>query len=221
MELRLGNCSADENGELLLWSSVKKFALIVFDIGAREDDYYISSDCKHIQFHLFEPFPPFCEKLKTKLGGHLANVHINQVGISQEDKKLAYFPKAESFVNRWNEQICTLLPVIRLDNYMRQNNISHIDFLKIDTEGFELDVLLSLGDKLPSVTHIQFEYGGTYPDRGITLGHVYNLLKNYTIYIISSDGLYLRPYPIEHKQYSNYLATLCPEAIRELVRADV
>ena len=65
----------------------------------------------------------------------------------------------------------------------------NIDYLKIDTEGAELDVLQGATQLLTNsqIDYIQFEYGGTYPDAGITLKAVYEYLTqyNYQIYRIS------------------------------------
>jgi|APSaa5957512535_1039671.scaffolds.fasta_scaffold53623_2 FkbM family methyltransferase len=41
--------------------------------------------------------------------------------------------------------------IIRLDNYMIDNNINHIDLLKIDTQGHEPEVLEGFGEKLSEV----------------------------------------------------------------------
>jgi hypothetical protein len=49
--------------------------------------------------------------------------------------------------------------------------------MKIDTEGFELDVLQGFGDYLTNnVKIIQFEYGGTYLDKNIKLCDVISYL---------------------------------------------
>ena len=41
--------------------------------------------------------------------------------------------------------------VIRLDRFMRENNIPHIDYLHIDTQGNDLSVMRGLGEYLPKV----------------------------------------------------------------------
>ena len=56
-----------------------------------------------------------------------------------------------------------------LNNYMELNKIETIDFLKIDTEGYEYEILLGLKDKLKSVKLLMFEH------------HYDNMIKkNYT-----------------------------------------
>ena len=102
-----------------------------------------------------------------------------------------------------------------LDSFCLENLVSHIDFLKIDTEGEELNVLKGasslLKNKLISV--IQFEYGGCYIDSETTLKEVYNLLvkHGFEIFRISPKGLIKIgkwKEQIENYKYCNYLAVL-------------
>ena len=100
-----------------------------------------------------------------------------------------------------------------LDSFCKQHKINHIDFLKIDTEGSELNVLKGAHTMLKNhnINVIQFEYGGTYPDANITLEQVYNFLAEleYDIYRIVNDGLiHVDSWhtQLENNQYSNYLA---------------
>jgi len=45
-----------------------------------------------------------------------------------------------------------------LDNYMYQNNFNRISFLKIDTEGYEYEILIGLKKKIKSIDTIMFEH---------------------------------------------------------------
>ena len=45
-----------------------------------------------------------------------------------------------------------------LYEYINDNNLSSIDFIKIDTEGYEYEVLLGLRDKIKNVKIIFFEH---------------------------------------------------------------
>ena len=46
----------------------------------------------------------------------------------------------------------------KLSNFLEKNNIPKIDFLKIDTEGYELNVLLGLENHLKKISLIMFEH---------------------------------------------------------------
>ena len=49
------------------------------------------------------------------------------------------------------------LESIRLDTFIKNNNISEIDFLKIDAQGADLQVVKSCGDMLNIIKKIQVE----------------------------------------------------------------
>ena len=70
-----------------------------------------------------------------------------------------------------------VLHIRKVKDYVIDNNIKNIDFLKIDTEGFELNVLKGFGDFLENVKIIQFEYGGTFLDNNTKLIDVINYLE--------------------------------------------
>lgn len=219
-------CDAAHNGELLLWNHLcaqnNGERLVVVDVGSRVDDYYFASAPENVEFHLFEPNPLFYVSLAAKATSSLIkkSVRTNNVALGAENGTLPYYERSQSFVCR---PVCgdvpgepsMHLPVRTLRAYMREHGLAAVDFLKIDTEGFEIDVLRGLGDALPRVKHIQFEYGGTYRDRGVLLRDVYETIAAagggaYRFFIIRPDGLHERPHPVEHGQYSNYLASREP-----------
>ena len=72
-----------------------------------------------------------------------------------------------------------MLKVKTASSYIEEHNIENIDFLKIDTEGFELNVLHGFKDHIKKVKIIQFEYGGTFLDSKVKLLDVVNYLKQF------------------------------------------
>ncbi|MBK6835122.1 MAG: FkbM family methyltransferase [Bacteroidetes bacterium] len=76
---------------------------------------------------------------------------------------------------------------------MKENKIEKVDLLKIDTEGNEKKVLVGSEDFInPSIIKsVQFEYGGTYLDAGITLAEVVQLLmeKKYFVGKLFADHI--------------------------------
>ena len=50
------------------------------------------------------------------------------------------------------------IKVSKLKDYIEKNNIKKIDFMKIDTEGYELEILLGLENKIRLVDIIMFEH---------------------------------------------------------------
>ena len=100
-----------------------------------------------------------------------------------------------------------------IDSYLERNNISSIDFLKIDVEGNELKVLhgaknaLSKGD----IRYIQFEYGGTYIDARIYLKDIFYFLYDYGYSLHKIYPKKIKHVPkydqsLENFNYQNWLA---------------
>ena len=102
---------------------------------------------------------------------------------------------------------------ISLDSYCSTCEIDHIDFLKIDVEGSELDALKGAEGLLKDnkIKYIQFEYGGCFPDAGITLEEVYLYLKSfeYKTGKIKSEGVsFIQEWDkhMENYEYGNFLS---------------
>ena len=87
-----------------------------------------------------------------------------------------------------------------------QNRISSVDFLKIDTEGYELNVLKGFGVNIKAIRFVQFEYGGTFKDAGIKLKEIVDFLakNNFTKFCyLSNNGLVPIKDLSDHYQYCN------------------
>jgi len=72
------------------------------------------------------------------------------------------------------------IKIYRLKEYIEKNNIEKIDFMKIDTEGYEFEILLGLENKIKLVDIIMFEH---HYDNMIKKNYTYNdihelLIKN-------------------------------------------
>ncbi len=88
-----------------------------------------------------------------------------------------------------------------LDDFCIKNNINKIDFLKIDTEGHEFDVLkgsIKMINK-GKIKIIQFEFNEMNIISRVFLKDFYQLLKNYKIYRLSEKRLI----PIFHYDSTN------------------
>jgi FkbM family methyltransferase len=204
------------NGEYTLYSLLSKYFTTILDVGVRDDIYYIEKSEPGTKIYLFEPNPIFFKKLSDNVnnysGSRTRNINLINAGCSDRESVLQYYKTAESFVNRFNEVPHMELPVVRLDTLQEIQKETTIDFLKVDTEGFEIDVLRGCEGIFSKIRLIQFEYGGTYPDRNILLKDVVELLKTHGFsffYYIFSDGLITLDSEevIEHKQYSNILVS--------------
>lgn len=213
----VNDCDALKNGEYPLYRSLRPFLKTVLDVGAREDTYYVEHSDPSTHLYLFEPHPIFFQSLKKnfeekQLSSQHPHVYFMNMGVSDTTGDLQYYERAQSFVNRWNEQPSQVLPVVRLDALEDLKVEEEISFLKVDTEGYELDVLRGAQGILSKTKLIQFEYGGTYPHRGILLKDVVTFLQGngfHFFYYLYGDGLLPMDSSsiLEHEQYSNILAS--------------
>ena len=153
---------------------------IIFDVGCRYDSEFINVKGT---VHYFHPLPCFIEELRHSPVNYNLKSIFNPFGLSDISGLAMYYPNAQSFINRPvfcnSDQTPVELKLKRGDEYMISNNIENIDFLKIDTEGYELKVMKGFGEKLKNNNIIQFEYGGTYKDSETTLRETISYLEQF------------------------------------------
>jgi len=79
-------------------------------------------------------------------------INKNSLYFKRKNKILSFFFKKDFFVKE------NLVKQIRLFDFINQNKLGKIDILKIDTEGYELEVLKGLEDKINDIKFIYFEH---------------------------------------------------------------
>ena len=202
------NCNAETNGELYFFNSIRNDIEIIFDIGCRVDSEFLDFNG---YVHYFDPNIEFIQAIKNKINTNKL-AKFNNFGLGETNKTLSYYPKYQSFFNRTiscsvDDSINKVeFRIEKAIDYINNNSINNIDFLKIDTEGYELNVLLGFEDKLNIVKIIQFEYGGTYIDSNTKLIDVIDLLKKYRFnkfyYLINNGKQEITNFD-DHYQYCN------------------
>lgn len=149
---------------------------VVFDVGVRDSIDYL--DIKpEANFHLFEPNIIFFSQLVAKISQIppiKGEVHINNFGLGNVEKNSAYNVYLQAFMDGaarpgWGGDLN--LPIKTLDNYIAEKNITRIDFLKIDTEGYDLKVLEGGRKALEMVRYLQFETWDNIDDFKMFLGN--------------------------------------------------
>lgn len=130
---------------------------VVFDIGARDTEY---PDIKpDVEYHLFEPNKEFYNKLVEKYGDR-KNIHINNFGLGDKEGMVKYNSNSQSFEGGECEpmgEYDKTYPIKKLDSYIRKHKIKRLDFLKVDTEGYDYIILKSSPLALSMVKYIQYE----------------------------------------------------------------
>ena len=202
------NCNSRTNGEYKFFMDIKDNIDIIFDVGCRSDSEFIYFNG---EVHYFDPVDDFIEQLKSKENFNKKS-YFNNFGLGSENNQLYYYPKYQSFYNRINsckisdDSNKILLDIKKGKDYIINNNLTNIDFLKIDTEGYELNVLQGFEECLEIVKIIQFEYGGTFLDNDKKLIDVVNYLEQkgfYKFSYLTNNGTYRITDFKDHYQYCN------------------
>lgn len=202
------NCDSKTNGEEYFFSHIKNNIKTIFDIGCRSDSEFINFQG---EVHYFDPVSEFIQNL-SKQPNLNSFSHFNNFGLGNENKDLYYYPKYQSFYDRINschvsdDSNKILLSIKKAKDYIVEKNIKDIDFIKIDTEGYELNVLQGFEDCLENIKIIQFEYGGTFLDNNTKLIDVIDYLQQkgfYNFSYLTQHGAHLLTDFNDHYQYCN------------------
>ena len=103
--------------------------------------------------------------------------------IKEIDKESKYYKRKFRLINFLNNKETyqkIKIKISKLKEYIEKNNIKKIDFMKIDTEGYEFEILLGLENKIKLVDIIMFEH---HYDNMIKKGYTFEdinklLIKN-------------------------------------------
>lgn len=174
-----------------------------------------------IEVHAFEPSPACADVLRSSFANQPA-VHVVAAALADDCGDAALYSGAQgssqaSLIQRDpslqpDARHDVMVRRIRLADYLESESIERVDLLKLDVEGSELSALEGLGARLTPdcVRLVQFEYGGTTLDAGVTLGRLMQLLqaRGYRVGKLFPHAVELRSYApwMEHFAYSNYVA---------------
>lgn len=198
----------------------------IFDVGANVGEIVLYFNQKFTSSQILA-FEPINESFKTleKNTEHLKNVNCFKyaLGSTIEKKTISLNPNSQqnSLVEELQKDSfpTEVIDIITLDNFCEQTQIEKIDLLKIDTEGFELEVLKGATNLLENrkISFILSEVGFRETDKRHTFFFsLYQFLysKGFRFY-----GLYDLSYWIpnfhEGLMYCNALF-VCPKALKNL-----
>jgi len=217
-----------ESGELWAMAHVQsqldQERPLIFDVGANKGYY---AECLYKQFgeamdlKCFEPARQSCLNLSETLKS-IPPAQAVQIGFGKVDEDVVLH------YNHEGSTIATLYPMMdlnnktnlvesetivlrRIDSYCEDAGIKRIDFLKIDVEGAEYDVLEGCGQMLHdgSIPYIQFEFGPNNMVSKTYMKDFFRILSHYKIHRIVQNGM--RELPTYHEIYEiplviNFLA---------------
>ncbi len=169
-----------ETSEQLLVRKIVKSGMVVFDVGANIGDYSILLSKlvnESGRVYSFEPATDTFNKLQKRISqSNFNNVSLTQKAVYSNNSQIEFNEFAEDF-SVWNSigkpQMLNpngsgkyvpivnteIVETVTLDFFCKSNNIQKIDYLKIDVEGAESDVLQGCTELLENkaISFIQFE----------------------------------------------------------------
>lgn len=221
----LNNGDAASNGEAFLVRQGAPHWSVAFDVGANVGDWTLAVRAANpaCTVHAFEASPSTFTLLRAHVGGD-PGVVLHAAGAGDADGEIEFHDHGigsglSSFVSRdtiqsLSEGTLVRVEARRLDGVREELGLERVDFVKIDTEGYEIPVLQGLRGALAEkrVDCVQFEYGGTWLDAGRRLIDAHRLFEahGYRIYRLMPAGVArvgYDPMRDEHYKYANYVAT--------------
>lgn len=198
------NSEKDFNGEKKFYSEMAAALQdidkpVIFDVGARHGEVASLFCFDQAEVHVFEPDPRNVRLLKKRFGERLI---VNEAAVADVPgcDRLHFLPDdAQSHFS-------SLLPralsdrgdarelevqIVTLDQYASERKIDYIDFLKIDVEGLEYQVLKGAKDLLArqAVKKLLIEISRSSRIGGFCLRDVAVLLPQYKISKVLPHGL--------------------------------
>ncbi len=167
----------------------------------------------------FEPSPREYRRLRLHLWlNRIRNVRTEPIAVSDEDGETTFW-----IVEGWSTGGNSLrnpvhfgeptkpiqVPTTRLDTYLNQRNLKKVDFIKMDVEGSELQILRGAHELLTRIPRPVMMLEMTdYPVRGYPCVTLYDFLADtygYQWYSVSIDGD-LFPCPRKSEFHENLVA---------------
>lgn len=188
----------------------------IVDVGANEGQYaslirkYFEDN---IIYYGFEPSSSAYSSLSKK--NFPESYFFVNAGLSDKtEKSNLYFSESGSVqASLYTDKSTTKkeeITLLTLDDFLSKKQLSQIDFLKIDVEGHELEVLIGSQNHIKDgrIGIIQFEFGSQHILSRTFLKDFLKILPEYSIYRILQNGIYkVKQSPLSEIFFtSNYLA---------------
>jgi FkbM family methyltransferase len=220
------------NGETIVQSTVLEYLkhnekICTFDVGANIGTWTYSlfentPQKSSLFVHAFEPCTDTYSTLTTNLHSWnlTDNVKSNKFALSSSISKRPFYSLGPNIgTNSLSPPAdvtkCEVESVQTetIDSYCLSNNISHIDLIKIDTEGHDMEVICGGNNMLASrsIDILQFEYNHRWIDNRHFLRDAFELLLplGFIIGKITPKGIEFYPgwdFELETFTEANYLA---------------
>jgi FkbM family methyltransferase len=222
------------SGEEWLSSLVAPHARNFIDVGANVGEWSLMFARRMTvepEGLLFEPSPETAARLRMVLAKEgLRKLEVIERAASERAGQAIFYAEpgfgetSSLFINSANSVPTRAVPVTltRLDDELSARSLHQIDFLKVDAEGNDFNVLLGGEEYISSrrINVIQFEYNSPWMLAGATLSRAFGFFQDhgYKVRLLRSGmlgELNIRRTG-EFFQYSNFIA-YCPSELGEIL----
>jgi FkbM family methyltransferase len=212
----------EKNGEKKIMEYIVQNSKTIIEVGANTGQYLeqltklIEQYKKEVSIHTFEPAIHTFKILKENFKNY-KNIQCYSIALSNTTGKAMFYQTEQlgemsSLIQRTKEsyQDHYEVELNTIDNLF--GNLPTIDFIKIDTEGNDFNVLKGASNLLEQekIKYIQFEYGDNWRFAGSSLINCIEFLEkyNYQVFLIRPDGLYKLDYTKwkEFYSFANFFA---------------
>lgn len=220
----------------------KDLIKIVFELGSRDllDAFKLCNyyNCKVYAFECNPDCLIECNKNLSNVSHDIKqNVVLIDKAVSLDDKDITFYPfdlnKYDNMgsssllkidfskrdindpdYNRPNPQKEIIVNGTRIDTFIDKNNISNIDMLCIDLQGYELNAIKSLGDKIRNVKYIITECSieNTYTN-GATFNELNEYLQSFNFKYCCSNKFDYRMPDLNLKGFTEFDALFINKSI--------
>jgi FkbM family methyltransferase len=136
----------EESAEAFDFLEGSRASGVMIDVGAHQGGSFASFASAGWTIHAFEPDPRNQRALQAGWGSAL-NVHLNAVAVGiAEVEAVSFAVSSNSFIGSLtsfddSHKDTISVPLRTLKSYCDERGLQHIDLLKVDAEGHDLDVL--------------------------------------------------------------------------------
>lgn len=123
---------------------------VMLDVGANIGNHALYLKNRFDEIHCFEPNPTVVAALKDNLSLNAAgNVSVHAVGLGSRRGTLPFREVKENlsvsrFTSDEDDEASCRLPIVSGDEWVEENAIGNVSYMKVDVEGFEGEVLKGL-----------------------------------------------------------------------------
>ena len=211
--------SDDQNGEETLIRTLGDSLEYFIDVGANRGQWtsnLIKNHRENAQGLLYEPSPSTYEKLLKNVANY-KGFNCKNIALGDVEGEMTFYESGPGSI--YNSLVVGVTPnstgirvqVSTLDAECEREGMERVDLLKIDAEGYDLNVLKGARKLLEGqrIGVTQFEYSSGWMNNYATLKEAVEYLEelSYKVFLLKGNGIYKLQYDWyrEYYSYSNFV----------------